>query len=545
MGREEHYEMHPDRIKKVLIIDDDRMDREILKTALNQSSSGEFEFAEATCSEEGIELCREWLPDCVLLDFHLPDRDGIETLGCLMAESGRPICAVVMLTAFGGEVLAVRAMKAGATDYLAKEQVAAQKLPQTVRNAIERFRLSEQVELQRAALEESWRRYQSLLEAIPHMVWVANADGHIEYANAQWFKYTGLDVGVAALGWHQLIHEDDRESTWRAWAAAAASGRDFEFAHRVRRAADGAFRWHLARAVRMQAVDGPDATWFGTYTDIDDQKQAEKTAREREKLETIGRLAGGIAHDFNNLLVGVLGGAGCAMDTLPLHHPAQRMLETVVESGQRAAELTRKMLAYAGKGNVFRESINLNRVVEEVYEKMRPSIPKNIHFEFRLARALPDVRTDIGQLGQVVTDLLRNAVEAVDSHAPGAVSVTTASMKVEQPSRKPEFADAEIAPGMYVALEVQDTGCGMDGETRKKAFDPFFSTKSMGRGLGLAAVLGFVRSNGGDVQIVSALGNGTTLHVLLPAISKNESVGPPLDTTQAGVEGLCQGEGCH
>lgn len=510
-------------LMKVLIIDDDRTDREILKQALSQSPVDQFRFAEASSAAEGLKLCREWMPDCILLDFHLPDLDGMEALRYLTTSCGDSRCAVVMLTAFGGELLAVRAMKAGAMDYLAKAQIIPQNLSQVVRRAVERFRLSEQVKQQRASLEESWRRYQSLLEAIPHMVWVASADGRIEYANRQWSDYTGLDVGAVGLGWNRLLHADDRESTWREWSRATEEYRDFEIEHRIRRAADGVYRWHLARAVRMRATDGA-TTWFGTYTDIEDQKQAERSAREREKLETIGRLAGGIAHDFNNLLVGILGGADCAMSQLPRSHPARPMLNTVLQSGERAAELTRKILAYAGKGNIFPEPAKVNHLVESICENMRPSIPKNIHLSFHGDPRLPEIRTDVWHLRQVVTDLLRNAVEAIGADAPGAITITTALAIVDDESPGAlKFAGAEMAPGTYAALEIRDTGCGMDEETQSKAFDPFFSTKSLGRGLGLAAVRGFVRSNGGGVQVESRVGKGSVLRVLLPTLRGEEN----------------------
>jgi signal transduction histidine kinase len=340
-----------------------------------------------------------------------------------------------------------------------------------------------------------------------------------------------------------LIHPDDCEGTRRAWAQAVKSCHVFEFEHRVRRAADGEYRWHLARAVPTQI--GGATNWFGTYTDIEDRKQAEKTIRERERMESIGRLAGGIAHDFNNLLVGVLGGASCAMDSLPPTHPAQTMLETVMQAGQQAAELTRRMLAYAGRGNAIYDRANVNELVGAACEKMRPSIPKNIQFDFRGARALPKVRTDAAQLRQIVTELLRNAVEAIGEDKQGAISVTTAVVEVdEESSRRPEYRQAGIAAGTYVSLEVHDTGCGMDGETQKKAFDPFFSTKFVGRGLGLAAVHGFVRGTGGGVQIESAVGQGATLRVLLPAILETEDAARK-EYPRPAAEGesfLCQGK---
>lgn len=510
--------MSNNAVCKVLIIEDERADREIYKRYLRISAPSfetEFDFAEADCAADGIRIARQWAPDCILLDFHLPDMDGLGVLPLLREGDGRLPCAVVMLTAFGGEGLAVAAMKSGAMDYLPKGQVSSGNFSQTVTGAVERFRMQRCIEEQRSALENSARQYQILLEAIPQMVWMANADGRAEYANSKWFEYTGLSHHqLGELGWDLLLHPEDLERTWAAWDHARQTGAVFEIEHRLKRESDGSYRWHLVRAVPFRGASGEVAKWFGTCTDIENQKVAETAHLQKEKLASIGQLAAGIAHDFNNLLVAIMGGASYALESLPPGHDAHDMLHCVLRAGERAAELTSKMLAYAGEGNLFLEATDLNQLIQEVCDSLRQSIPYRIQLNILAGPDLPPVTTDFRQMRQVVVDLVRNAVEAIHEGQIGTVTVTTASIDVDQDSMGP------LSAGRYVELRVWDTGCGMDEETQKKIFDPFFSTKFAGRGLGLAALLGFVRSNGGAVEVDSAPGKGSRFRILLPAATQ-------------------------
>jgi signal transduction histidine kinase len=226
-----------------------------------------------------------------------------------------------------------------------------------------------------------------------------------------------------------------------------------------------------------------------------------------------------MAHDFNNLLVCILGGASCAMQSLPESHPAQEMLQDVLEAGERLAELTRRMLAYAGKATFRVEPTRIDRLVHDACERIEASLPKNVRLEIQSAPDVPLVKTDAAHMRQAIVDLVSNAVEAIGERSSGQILVHTAVVEVGEDSiRNGGFGPAAI-PGTYVALEVQDTGCGMDEETRNKIFDPFFSTKFLGRGLGLAAVHGFVRSTGGGVQVESKPGWGTAIRVLLPVVA--------------------------
>ena len=509
---------------RLLIIEDDSVDRELYKQCLRQSETQRWEFAESGTATAGIKALKTWRPDCMFLDFNLPDMDGIEVLNCLKTEIGPLPCAVIMLTAYGGEELAVRVMKAGAMDYVPKGHLSVETLPHTVMNAIERFQIHRRIEERRSAEEAGGCRYQVLLEAIPQMVWMVSPDGRLEYANRRWFEYTGLDLDQAHhIGWDRLLHPDDRERTRTAWEEAARSGSVFEIEHRIRRRTDGSHRWHLVRAVPMRGAAGEITNWFGTCTEIEDQKRADRAALEQRKIEGIGALAGGVAHDFNNLLVGILGGASFAMQSLPASHPARDMLHGVVEAGERAAALTRKMLAYAGKASLYVEPTNVDRLVRDACSTIRASIPKNIRLEFHGGRGIPCVETDAAQMRQVVVDLVMNAVEAIGEDTPGRVTVRTAMVAIGgDGARRNKDKSAAVAAGNYFSLEVRDNGCGMDRETQDRIFEPFFTTKFLGRGLGLAAVHGFVRSLGGGVEVDSAPGKGTTIRLLLPAVMEAE-----------------------
>ncbi|MEO6596156.1 MAG: response regulator [Planctomycetota bacterium] len=260
---------------------------------------------------------------------------------------------------------------------------------------------------------------------------------------------------------------------------------------------------------------------LGVSIDITERRKAE-TERQRmqeqmllvQKLESLGLLAGGIAHDFNNILTAILGGASTALMALPAEHAARTDLDHVVAAAKRAADLTRQLLAYSGRGHYEIRATDLSALVRDIAALLRASIQQQVKLQLELAPGLPAVEADQAQLQQVLMNLVINGAEAIGSRT-GTVTVTTGVQTLAT-------AAAMITPGgfeagRYVFVEVHDTGGGMDAQTLNKIFDPFFSTKFTGRGLGLAAVLGIVRTQKGAIDVRSIVGQGTTFRVFFQA----------------------------
>jgi two-component system, chemotaxis family, CheB/CheR fusion protein len=251
--------------------------------------------------------------------------------------------------------------------------------------------------------------------------------------------------------------------------------------------------------------------------DVGDRKKFEFELQETQKLESLGLLAGGIAHDFNNLLTGILGNASLALSDTSADQPMRLRLRQIVDAAERAAFLTRQMLAYAGRGRFLIAHIDLGDLVREISQLIRTSIPKAVDLKLDTAPNLPAIEADPAQLQQLVMNLVINGAEAIGENQVGAVTVRTSLREVSAGEAGTLFKSQPAGPGTYVQLEVIDTGVGMDEDTRTRVFDPFFTTKFMGRGLGLAAVQGIVRAHRGAILVQSAPGRGATFRIFLPA----------------------------
>jgi signal transduction histidine kinase/CheY-like chemotaxis protein len=237
-----------------------------------------------------------------------------------------------------------------------------------------------------------------------------------------------------------------------------------------------------------------------------------------QKMESLGVLAGGVAHDFNNLLTGILGNASLAVERLPPSCGSLiAILEDVVSASERAAELTRQLLAYAGKGRFVIAAVDLTKLVQETIHLVQSILPANVRIRLNLAERLPYIKADASQIQQVAMNLTINAAEAIPAEAVGQVVVSTGLRHFSQPPDPQNFIAGEIRPGAYVSLLVSDNGSGMDEATRTRIFDPFFTTKFTGRGLGLAAVLGIVGGHSGALKVISEPGKGSCFEALFPA----------------------------
>jgi CheY-like chemotaxis protein len=237
-----------------------------------------------------------------------------------------------------------------------------------------------------------------------------------------------------------------------------------------------------------------------------------------------------VAHDFNNLLAGVMGNAELALASLPPGDPSRESLQAVILAAKRAAALCRDMLAYAGKGKWRVEPLDVSGVVRGVAHVLSVSIARTHRLEYSLVGGLPAVEGDAAQMQQAVLNLVRNATEAIGAEE-GIIRVATATRVCDGEYLAGTCFAEKPPPGRYVSIAVTDTGCGMDADTRARIFEPFFSTSTHRRGLGLASVRGIVQGHGGTLRIDSAPGRGSTFTVLLPASDK--PVGAPADATTA------------
>ncbi len=246
------------------------------------------------------------------------------------------------------------------------------------------------------------------------------------------------------------------------------------------------------------------------------RRQFEAQVQYAQKLESLGVLAGGIAHDFNNLLVGVLGFASLAREELAVDDAVQKHLAEIEIAATRAAELTHQMLAYSGRGHFVTERIAVGQLIEEMVQLLHASISKKARLEYDFPEELPEIAADPTQIRQVVMNLITNASDALED-GPGRILLRTSVFETAVPIDADDIAVDPLSPGTYMCLEVTDSGKGMDEEVRKRMFDPFFTTKFTGRGLGLAAVLGIVRSHRGTISVSSRPRRGTTIKIYLPA----------------------------
>ncbi|MCC6696413.1 MAG: response regulator [Candidatus Hydrogenedentes bacterium] len=299
------------------------------------------------------------------------------------------------------------------------------------------------------------------------------------------------------------------------------------------------FEWVMTsrqpgRAMDKYTFDGGDTLWFETHvypvpegilsivTEVTDKvKREEEHSRiqsqilQSQKLESLGVLAGGVAHDFNNLLMSILGYASLALGDLPASSPAHESIQQVELAAQRAADLCKQMLAYSGRGHFVVHPVDLSSMVADMDHLLSLATSKSATLKYNLAPNLPLVDADPGQLRQVLMNLVTNASDAIGDRS-GLIGIATGVMECDNAYLQDLFIDEVLPSGRYVYLEVSDNGVGMDKNTTRRIFEPFFSTKFTGRGLGLAAVLGIVRGHNGTVKVYSEPGKGTTMKVLLP-----------------------------
>lgn len=385
------------------------------------------------------------------------------------------------------------------------------------------------------ALRESEARLRLLAETIRDVLWIGSPDSTCySYVSPAYAEVWGRPVEslyADGLSWLEAVHPEDRPAVWNAVQSRVTG--DLLLPHsieyRILRP-DGTSRWIAQRVYPMRDEEGRLTSVVGIASDITEHKRAEAERLELErrllqtqKMESLGVMAGGIAHDYNNLLTVILGNLELASQALGPSAVARLHIESAIQATQRAAELTRQMLAYSGKGHFVIRELDLSDLIENNLHFLKTSIPETITFNLNLGRDLPRIAADPNQVQQVLVNLLANASEAIGD-GPGVITLSSGQQECDELYLSRSRLDEKPPAGRFVYLEVSDTGCGMDEATQARLFDPFFSTKFTGRGLGMPAVLGIVRGHRGAIMVDSQLGLGTTVRVLFPALEAPATV---------------------
>lgn len=368
------------------------------------------------------------------------------------------------------------------------------------------------------SLRESEARFRTIVTNTPLVTFSINAEGIFTLSEGKGLERLGLLPG-------QVVGID-----------ACEYYRDYPII------CDGIHRALAGEEVRVELDIG--GTWFdaiftpqfdsrgkvsgllGVAFDISERKQAEeerlnleRRILQTQKLESLGVLAGGIAHDFNNILMAVLGHADLALSELSPLSPATENLKEIEKAAKRAAELARQMLAYSGRGKFVIEELDINFLIDEMLHLLKSTIPKKIILNIDLSRGLPVTKGDPTQLRQILMNLVINASEAIGD-ASGVIRIATSA---GAPDPSEGYIEGEPSAETYVILEITDTGCGMTEDTRSRIFEPFFTTKFTGRGLGMSAVLGIVKSHNGMLTLRSEPGKGSTFKIYFPALSNAQT----------------------
>jgi signal transduction histidine kinase len=262
---------------------------------------------------------------------------------------------------------------------------------------------------------------------------------------------------------------------------------------------------------------------FQVQADLQQREQAlAERLRQAQHLESLGAMAGGVAHDFNNILTTIVGNTALILLDAPKGSEMAAAARSIQQAADRATAVSRQMLDYSGCGKFRPERLDLARLAESLQPRLRASLPDRVRLLVEAApEPAPEVVADCSQIQQVLVNLVANAAEAT----PGAGTVTlrTSAVSADEALLATGVNTTALAPGLYAVLEVEDTGAGMDENTRQRLFEPFFSTRAVGRGMGLAAVLGIVRGHHGTIRVQTAPGKGTRLQVLLPAARDGEA----------------------
>lgn len=496
-----------ERFKDTILIVNDAPDQlDLLGTLLQKSG---YNIITAADGREGYEGVLAERPDLILSDVLMPRLDGIEMCRLIRKHPDLLLTPILLVSGIRKDSESVvEGLKAGADDYL-ETPYDPMRLITKVACLIERKRAEQ-------ALSKSEQRYRDMVENAHDIIYSHDLEGNYTSMNKAGERITGytheeaLKLNLAQTVAPECL-EKARQMLRRKLAGEDVTAYDLEII-----AKDGR-RIAVELDSRIIFEDGVAVGVQGIARDVTERKQLEDQLRQAQKMEAIGQLAGGIAHDFNNLLTAITGYSDLTLKRLPHDNPLRRNVEEVKKAGERAASLTRQLLAFSRKQVLQPKVLDLNAVVSDMEKMLQRLIGEDIELQTALASELGSVKADPGQIEQVIMNLAVNARDAMP-HG-GNLIIETENVFLNE-----EYATSHIAVkhGAYVMLAVSDTGEGMSEETQSRIFEPFFTTKELGKGtgLGLSTVYGIVKQSGGNIWVYSEISQGTTFKIYLPRIDE-------------------------
>jgi signal transduction histidine kinase len=445
--------------------------------------------------EEALLACKLTPPHGILLDNQLHDMTGLDFLekaNHTLSVSEPPL---IFLMGTPNEEIAAQAIRLGAHDYFIKNTLSEEFLWRHIQQAVNHLTTLTQIH----SLE---RQSSTIFQSSGDGLVVVGMDGRIRFTNPaaeQLFQRSNEQL-VGSPFEYPLIQGETREIT---------------------------IRGHNTKTtpveIRVTAIEWENTpAYLTSLRDLRERRKAEEERQRHEterqftqKQESLGVLAGGIAHDFNNLLMSIVARAGLALRSLSPDSPAREHLQIIEKSGLRGGELANQMLAFAGQTQLDFQTINLHQFLKDLKSFLRSSVSKRIHLTFKFAARLPPIRGDRSQLRQLLMNIITNAAEAIGDQD-GTIQISTSTIDTSTQDLRHYHIMGDLPYGPCVSFKIEDTGSGIKPELIPKIFDPFFSTKFPGRGLGLAALSGIIRGHGAALAVHSTMDVGTEFLFLFP-----------------------------
>ncbi len=555
---------------KILAIDDNRDNLTALQAVISEFMPG-GDLLTAPNGRRGLELALAEDPDVILLDIVMPGMDGYAVCHELKQDPLLQTIPVLFLTALRSDKDSrLKALEAGAEGFLnkpidrieltlqiramAKIKAAAimrreanERLSVLVAERTQALLLSQTATLNliqdlrtenaaRKQSESALKQLATAIEQAAEIIMVTDAQGLIQYVNPAFELVTGY-TRAESIGMNpRMLKSGQQDEAYYRELWTTIAGGNVWHGRFVNRKKNGALYTEEASISPVRAAAGEIANYVAVKRDITEDLSLQAQLNQAQRMESVGRLAGGVAHDFNNILQVIIGNVQWAVKQAGPDNPILPGLTEIQSAAQRAAELTRQLLAFARQQVVVPRQLDLNATVKSMLKMLRRLIGENIALVCAPGANLWPVRIDPSQIDQILVNLCVNARDAIDGV--GRVRIATENVHVDEfhAARHEDFIN-----GDYVLLSVSDTGCGMEKTTADRIFEPFFTTKAVGKGtgLGLATVYGIVRQNQGHIAVYSELGKGATFRLYLPrylGADKAQDPDAPARTPARGSE---------